>query len=175
MEKEEEEAELRKRDEAKKKSQEDRKQYVQDLDKRRRKFEEALSQDYIQESLDKNADYLEDIFSGRRSSKKHEAFVQDQNMSRQDLLSHNYVHILSKEKVDWIMEEIEKKWNRTSNEERDYALKVLLPELISKQYSDIHNIPLEEAQQKIENTLDEETANEIIGFSHSPVRYNNLS
>ena len=175
MEKEEEEADLRKRDEAKTKLMEDRKQYVQDLDKRRRKFEEALSQDYIQESLDKNADYLEDIFSGRRSSKKHEAFVQDQNMSRQDLLSHNYVHILSKEKVDWIMEEIEKKWNRTSNEERDYALKVLLPELISKQYSDIHNIPLEEAQQKIEHTLDEETANEIIGFSHSPVRYNNLS
>ena len=175
MEKEEEEADLRKRDETKEKLQEDRKQYVQDLDKRRRKFEEALSQDYIQESLDKNADYLEDIFSGRRSSKKHEAFVQDQNMSRQDLLSHNYVHILSKEKVDWIMQEIEKKWDRTSNEERDYALKVLLPELISKQYSDIHNIPLEEAQQKIENTLDEETANEIIGFSHSPVRYNNLS
>ena len=175
MEKEEEEAELRKRDEAKKKSQEDRKQYVQDLDKRRRKFEEALTQENVQESLNKNANYLEEIFSGRRSSKKHQAFVQDQNNSRQELLSHNYVHILSKQKVDWIIEEIEKKWNRTSNEERDYAIKVVLPHMIVHLYSDFHNIPLEEAQQKIEDTLDEETVAEISGFSHSPVRYNNLS
>ena len=175
MEKEEEEADLRKRDEAKKKAKEDRKQYVQDLDKRRRKFEEALSHETIKESLNKNADYLEEIFSGRRSSKKHEAFVQDQNCSRQGLLYHNYVHILSTEKIDWIIQEIEKKWNRTSNEERDYALKVVVPHLLTHMYSDFHNIPLEEAQQKIEDTLDEETAAEIIGFSHSPVRYNNLS
>ena len=75
MEKKEEEAELRKRDEVKKKSQEDRKQYVQDLDKRRRKLEKALTQEDVQESLNKNANYLEEIFSGRRSSKKHQAFV----------------------------------------------------------------------------------------------------
>ena len=170
LEKKEEEANLRKMDEEKKKSQEDRKQNVQDLDTRRRKLEEASSQDYIRKIFNKNAGYLEDICSGRRASKKHEAFVNDKNSSRQDLLCHNYVHMLSKQKIDWIIEEIEKKWNRTSNEERDYAIKVIVPHLIIHLYSDFHNIPLEEAQQKIEDTLDEETAAEISGFSFSPVR-----
>ena len=152
---------LTKKDEAKKKSEEDRKIYLQELDTLRRKLENALTTEFIEEMVEKSFEVLKDIFSGKQSSTRHEAFIKDKNNSRQGLVRTNQSHMISDSQLNTIMNLVEKKLDLTSKDQQDYGLKVLLPEIVSRCYADIHNISIAEAQQKIEDTLDEETVAEI--------------
>ena len=167
--KEEEEKEyLRKKDEAEKKSEQDRKKYLLELDILRRKLENGLTTEHIEEIIEKNSRHLEDIFSGKKSSARHDDFHKDRNNSRQGLVRTNRSHMISTEKLNTIMDLIENKLNLTSKDQRDYGFKVLLPEVVAQLYSDIHNISIAEAEQKIDDTLDEETVAQIVGLSISP-------
>ena len=152
-----------KKDEAKKKSEEDRKIYLKELDTLRRKLEDGLTKEYIEEMVEKNVRLLEDISSGKQPSRRHNAFHEDRNNSRQALVRTNQSHMISEEQVNTIMNRVEKTLALQSKDQQDYGFKVLLPEIVTRCYADIHNISLEEAQQKIGATLDGETVAEIVG------------
>ena len=164
LKKEEEEEYLRKKDEAKNKFEEDRKKYLQELDTNRRKLENGLTTEYIEAMVEQKVKDLEEIFSGKQPSTRHEAFHKDKNNSRQGLVRTNQSHMISDAQINKILDHIERKLNLTTKDEKDYAQKVLLPFLITACYADLHNISIAEAKRKIEDTLDEETVANICGL-----------
>ena len=166
-----EEEDCRKREEAKKKYEQDRKKYLQELDLLRRQMENGLTREYVQKMVEKNAAHLEAISLGKLPSKKHQEFHDPKMIQkRKELVRTNMSHMLEDEMFNFIMDQIEKMLNLTSQDERDYGLLVLLPHFVISLYSDFHNFPIEEAQRRIEATPDEETVAEIVASSVSPSR-----
>jgi len=116
-----------------------------------------LTNEEINKAFDENYQYVYDIFHGIRHSARHERFkkenVQDQFTSK-DLKYNTSTITFSDEQKQLLLSRLDKKFNQDeilcSNTTR-YFFKVLLPELCTKIFMDVHNMTFEEATKYLDN------------------------
>ena len=147
---------LEKQIDAQRKSNEDWKRRWDENEEPKRIFQTNLTRNMIREVFNNEIDLLENIRTGKQSSARHNMF-KTSAQSCQALGQQNYTHILSKEQVQWVCEEIDKKWM-----DQDYNWKVLVPEFCVSLYAHFFNTSREIAERKIL-----ETGSGIYGLTRS--------
>ena len=113
----------------------------------RREFEDRLTRDNI---VDQQWDT---IFAQARLSQRAQDFHRGLAAVRHWWYQRNFSHILAEHQVQWIIEELKKRWSL--EEDQDYIYHVLLPQAILIIYAAFHNIPLEEANKRLMTTTGE--------------------
>eukprot|EP00095_Tigriopus_kingsejongensis_P009307 maker-scaffold320_size207635-snap-gene-0.8 protein:Tk09307 transcript:maker-scaffold320_size207635-snap-gene-0.8-mRNA-1 annotation:"PREDICTED: uncharacterized protein LOC100891944" len=101
-----------------------------------------------------NMDYLQDVWDGKVESKRFQIF-QKGGHSAHNLLYHMITDPFSDRHIDWILDEIKKKWMPTEDLyvfHSDFVWKVLLAEALIKIYSDFFGISRGEAEERIQAT-----------------------
>ena len=137
---------LEKQIDAQRKSNDDWKRRRDQNEEPKRIFQTKLTRNMIREVFNNEIDLLENIRTGKQCSARHKAF-KSSTQSCQALGQKNYTHILSKEQVQWVCEEIDKKWV-----DQDYNWKVLVPEFCVSLYAHFFNTSREIAERKILET-----------------------
>ena len=137
---------LEKQIDAQRKSNDDWKRRRDQNEEPKRIFQTKLTRYMIREVFNNEIDLLENIRTGKKSSARHKMF-KTSAQSCQALGQQNYTHILSKEQVQWVCEEMDKKWM-----DQDYNWKVLVPEFCVSLYAHFFNTSREIAERKILET-----------------------
>ena len=137
---------LEKQIDAQRKSNDDWKRRRDQNEEPKRIFQTKLTRNMIHEVFNNEIDLLENIRTGKKSSARHKMF-KTSAQSCQALGQQNYTHILSKEQVQWVCEEMDKKWM-----DQDYNWKVLVPEFCVSLYAHFFNTSREIAERKILET-----------------------
>ena len=137
---------LEKQIDAQRKSNDDWKRRWDENEEPKRIFQTKLTRNMIREVFNNEIDLLENIRTGKQSSARHKMF-KTSAQSCQALGQQNYTHILSKEQVQWVCEEMDKKWV-----DQDYNWKVLVPEFCVSLYAHFFNTSREIAERKILET-----------------------
>ena len=134
---------LEKQIDAQRKSNDDWKRRWDQNGEQKKIFQTKLTRNIISEVFNNEIDLLENIKTGKHFSARHQAF-KNSAQSCQALGQQNYTHILSNEQVQWVCEEIDKKWL-----DQDYNWKVLVPEFCVSLYAHVFKKSREIAERKI--------------------------
>ena len=113
----------------------------------RKELEDKLTQEHIVNQQ------WNSIFAQARLSRRSQDFHSGLAAVRHWWYQRNFSNILAEHQVQWIIEELKKRWR--SEEDQDYIYHVLLPQAILIIYANYHNIPLEEATERLMKTTGE--------------------
>ena len=113
----------------------------------RKELEDKLTQEHIVNQQ------WNTIFAQARLSRRSQDFHSGLAAVRHWWYQRNFSNILAEHQVQWIIEELKKRWS--SEEDQDYINHVLLPEAILNIYENYHNIPLKEATERLMTTTGE--------------------
>lgn len=120
----------------------------------RDRLAEEVTQEVIKDLFKQNKKYLDEIWTGKRPSKRHESFHKS-TKSRHALYYSMITDPFTDDQLKWTLEEISKVWMRNKSEQlrnNEYVWKVLLPETFIKFYMDQFAVEKVEAERRISET-----------------------
>ncbi|XP_061174037.1 uncharacterized protein LOC133183101 [Saccostrea echinata] len=110
-----------------------------------RKVDE-LNEQQLHYLVMKNKVYLQDIFSGKIASDRHEVYRQG-GKARRDLNHHVHLGLFTEDQLDVVMETLMSIFCKKHHKYLEYIMKVLLPETLIKIYMDHHNVSHDRAEE----------------------------
>ena len=113
----------------------------------RKELEDKLTQEHIVNQQ------WNSIFARARLSRRSQDFHSGLAAVRHWWYQRNFSNILAEHQVQWIIEELKKRWR--SEEDQDYIYHVLLPQAILIIYANYHKMTLEEATERLMKTTGE--------------------
>ena len=140
--------------EEERKKKEERKARCKENAKLRNRLERELTEDKVRGTFRAIIPFLEAIWNGRETSKRHEAFHKSVR-TRQALYYTMITDPFTDDQLDWVLEEMSTIWMRNKREQmenNEYIWKVLLPECFIKMYGDYFGFSKEEAEVRISET-----------------------
>jgi len=140
--------------EEERKKKEERKARCKENAKLRNRLERELTEDKVRGTFRAIIPFLEAIWNGRETSRRHEAFHKSVR-TRQALYYTMITDPFTDDQLDWVLEEMSTIWMRNKREQmenNEYIWKVLLPECFIKMYGDYFGFSKEEAEVRISET-----------------------
>lgn len=106
---------------------------------------DELNEQHLHYLLMKHKVYLQDIFSGKVSSERHDVYKKG-GKARKDLNHHVHLGLFTEEQLDVVMETLMSIFCKKHHKYLEYIMKVLLPEALIKIYMNFHKMSHKEAE-----------------------------